>query len=214
MNALRMEHKQVLKTMYTSGVISKQAMRSIYGQLMDMSDSEREGYLKKVIHNSIRKANISNKPSNDDVLRKKAGDVTKISKYIHILLANMAEIMYSTNGIGLAANQIGVLKRLVVIDIGEGLIKLINPVVTYSGGEQIGEEGCLSIPDVWGTVKRPDKVVVNAFNEKGQKVEIKGAGLLARVLCHEIDHLDGILFIDKAEPGTLDKIVKKETDLC
>ena len=214
MDALRMEHKQVLKTMHITGVISKQTMKSVYGQILDMSDSAREEYLKKVIRNSIRKANISKEASNDDILRKKAGNVTKISKYIHILLTNMAEVMYSTDGIGLAANQIGVLKRLVVIDIGEGLIKLINPVIIHSSGEQVGQEGCLSIPDVWGMVKRPEKVVVNAINENGEKVEIKGENLLARVLCHEIDHLNGILFIDKAEPGTLKKIVKKERDLC
>lgn len=213
MNALRMEHKQVLKTMHIAGVISKQTMRSIYGQLLDMSDSEREEYLKKVIRNSIRKVNISKEPSDNDILRKKAGDVTKISKNIHILLANMAEVMYSTNGIGLAANQIGVLKRLIVIDIGEGLIKLINPVIIDSSGEQIDQEGCLSIPNVWGMVKRPERVVVNAIDENGRKTEITGNDLLARVLCHETDHLNGVLFTDKAEPGTLERIINKGIDL-
>lgn len=211
MNALRTEHKQVLKTMYNAGAISRQAIRSIHGQLLKMPDSEREGYLKRVIKNSIRKISVK---ENGDGLRKRAGSVTKITKYIRMLLENMADVMYSENGVGFAANQIGVLKRLVVIDIGEGLIKLINPVIIHSSGEQIDREGCLSIPDIWGMVKRPEKVVVNAVNENGQKVEIKGEGLMARVLCHEIDHLNGILFIDKAEPGTLRKTVKKETDLC
>ncbi len=214
MDALRMEHKQVLKTMNIAGVISKQTMKSVYGQILDMSDSEREEYLKKVIRNSIRKTNISKEPANNNILRKKAGSVTKTSKYIRALLENMADVMYSTNGIGLAANQIGVLKRLIVIDIGEGLIKLINPVIIHSSGEQIGQEGCLSIPDVWGMVKRPEKVVVKAIDENGKKVEITEKGLLARVLCHEIDHLNGVLFTDKAEPGTLQRDYKEGNDLC
>lgn len=91
---------------------------------------------------------------------------------------------------------------------------MVNPFIIESDGEQIGQEGCLSIPDIWGMVKRPDKVVVNAINENGNKVEIKGEGPLARVLCHEIDHLNGILFIDKAEPGTLQKKENKGTALC
>lgn len=214
MDALRMGHKQVLKTMNIAGVISKQTMTSVYGQILDMSDSEREEYLKKAIRNSIRKTNISKEPANNNILRKKAGSVTKTSKYIRALLENMADVMYSTNGIGLAANQIGVLKRLIVIDIGEGLIKLINPVIIHSSGEQIGQEGCLSILDVWGMVKRPEKVVVKAIDENGKKVEITEKGLLARVLCHEIDHLNGILFTDKVEPGTLQRDYKEGYDLC
>ena len=214
MDALRMGHKQVLKTMNIAGVISKQTMTSVYGQILDMSDSEREEYLKKAIRNSIRKTNISKEPANNNILRKKAGSVTKTSKYIRALLENMADVMYSTNGIGLAANQIGVLKRFIVIDIGEGLIKLINPVIIHSSGEQIGQEGCLSILDVWGMVKRPEKVVVKAIDENGKKVEITEKGLLARVLCHEIDHLNGILFTDKVEPGTLQRDYKEGYDLC
>ena len=203
-----------LKTMHIAGVISKQTMKSVYGQILEMPDSEREEYLKKVIRNSIRKITISKEPTNNDKLRKKAENVTKTSKYICVLLENMADVMYSTSGIGLAANQIGVLKRLVVIDIGEGLIKLINPVIIHSSGEQTGQEGCLSIPDIWGMVKRPEKVVVKAIDENGKKVEITGKDLLARVLCHEIDHLNGVLFTDKAEPGTLQRMIQRETDLC
>lgn len=148
--------------------------------------------------------NIMKHAKDDDILRKKAKDVTEINNKITMILDDMAETMYSEDGGGLAANQIGVLRRLVVIDIGDGLIKLINPVIAKSSGEQEEEEGCLSVPDVWGSVKRPEKVVVHAMNEKWEKTEIKGEGLLARVLCHEIDHLDGVLFIDKALPGTLE----------
>lgn len=210
MDTLRTEHKQVLKTMHMAGIISRQAMKSIYGQLLDMSDSERGQYLKKVMRNSVRK--IAKNTTSDSVLRKKAESVTKISKYICILLENMADVMYSKDGIGLAANQIGVLKRLVVIDIGDGLLKLINPVLSQSSGEQKEQEGYISVPDVLGMVKRPEKVIVHALNEKGQKIEIRGEGLMARVLCHEIDHLDGVLFIDKAEPRSLQRIVEKGTD--
>ncbi len=214
MDVFRMEYKQVLKTMHIAGVISKQTMKSVYGQILDMSDSDREEYLKKVIRNSIKKTTITKEPTNNNTLRKKAESVTKTSKYIRALLENMADVMYSTNGIGLAANQIGVLKRLVVIDVGEGLIKLINPVIIHSSGEQTGQEGCLSIPDIWGMVKRPEKVVVKAIDENGKKVEITGEDLLARVLCHEIDHLNGILFTDKAEPGTLQRDCKEGNDSC
>jgi peptide deformylase len=105
------------------------------------------------------------------------------------------------------------MRRLVVIDVGDGLIQLVNPVIVKSSGEQIGQEGCLSIPNLWGMVKRPERVVVKAYNERGKRVEINAEGLLAIVLCHEIDHLDGILFIDKAEPGTIQRKVKKGTHL-
>lgn len=158
--------------------------------------------------------NIMKHPTDDDVLRKKTRIVININNDIRTILKDMSETMYSGNGVGLAANQVGLLRRLVVIDIGDGLIQLVNPLIVERNGEQIGQEGCLSVPNVWGMVKRPEIVVVNAINENGQKVEIKGEGLLARVLCHEIDHLNGVLFIDKAEPGTLEKTVKKETDLC
>jgi peptide deformylase len=149
--------------------------------------------------------NIMKHTKDDDALRKKAKYVTKINRNVCMIIDDMSETMYSENGVGMAANQVGVLRRLIVIDIGDGLIKLINPVIDQSSGEQVEQEGCLSIPDVWGMVKRPEKVTVRAFNEKGKRIEIKGEGLLARVLCHEIDHLNGVLFIDKAQPGTLEK---------
>lgn len=139
----------------------------------------------------------------DDVLRKKSKYVDKIDKKIVKLLDDMAETMYHANGVGLAAPQVGILKRLVVIDIGEGLIKLINPEIVEMEGEQQDIEGCLSIPGISGEVIRPNWVKVKTSIENGKNVELEGTGLLARAFCHEIDHLDGILFIDKVIPGTV-----------
>ena len=135
----------------------------------------------------------------EEILRKKSKEVTVIDDRILTLLDDMAETMYENNGVGLAAPQVGVLKRVVVIDVenGKNLLKLINPRIISEEGELCEAEGCLSIPVVYGEVKRPRKVVVEALNEKGEKVVITGEGLLAKALCHEIDHLDGILFIDK-----------------
>ncbi|MFO7153721.1 MAG: peptide deformylase [Caldicoprobacter oshimai] len=139
----------------------------------------------------------------DDVLRKKAKPVAKIDERILELLDDMAETMRHADGVGLAAPQVGILRRVVVIDVGEGLIELINPEIVEASGQQRGAEGCLSIPGVRGEVIRPERVKVKALNRKGESIEITGTGLLARALCHEIDHLDGILFIDKVVPGTL-----------
>jgi len=139
----------------------------------------------------------------DGVLRKKARDVENINCRIISLLEDMAETMYRANGAGLAAPQVGILWRIVVIDIGTGLIKLINPIIVYATGEQLEPEGCLSIPGVYGRVKRPEKVIVKALDENGKPLVLKGTGLLARAFCHEIDHLDGILFIDKAIPSSI-----------
>jgi len=133
----------------------------------------------------------------DEVLRKKSREVDVINEKIITLLKDMAETMYKAEGVGLAAPQIGVLKRIVVIDAGDGLLELINPRIVSETGEQVEVEGCLSIPGVCGEVKRPAVVVVEAFNAKGENITIKGRELLARVLSHEIDHLDGILFKDK-----------------
>ncbi|MCC0639868.1 MULTISPECIES: peptide deformylase [unclassified Clostridioides] len=134
----------------------------------------------------------------DEILRKKSKNVEKVDNKIRDLLNDMAETMYNTpNGGGLAGCQVGILKRLVVIDLGEGLIKLVNPEIIKEEGEQIVVEGCLSFPDVWGKLKRPKKVTVQALNENGEKIIIKGSGLMAKCLCHEIDHLDGIVFTDK-----------------
>lgn len=135
--------------------------------------------------------------NSDEILRKISKKVDNIDERITILLDDMAETMRDAEGVGLAAPQVGVLRRVVVIDVGEGLIELINPVIVYEKGEQIREEGCLSIPGKTGAVKRPAKVIARALNRKGETVEITGEELLATALCHEIDHLNGILFIDK-----------------
>ncbi len=134
----------------------------------------------------------------DDILRKKSREVDEINDKILILLKDMADTMYQAEGAGLAAPQVGVLKRVVVIDIGEGLVQLVNPVIRTQTGLQTTLEGCLSIPGVWGEVERPSHVVVEALDPSGSKVTIESEGFMAQALCHEIDHLDGILFKDKA----------------
>lgn len=134
----------------------------------------------------------------DDILRKKSRKVEKIDSRIRTLLDDMAETMYAADGVGIAGPQVGILRRVIVVDVGEGLLKLINPEIISYSGEQEDVEGCLSIPNVHGEVTRPENVIVRALNEKGERVEISAKGLQARALCHEIDHLDGVLFIDKA----------------
>jgi peptide deformylase len=146
--------------------------------------------------------NIRYYKENDTILRKKSKIVKVVDEKILELLEDMAETMYKEDGVGLAAPQIGILKRLVVIDVGEGLIKLINPVIIEETGVQQGIEGCLSVPGVSGEVIRPQKVRIRAQNEKGEYIELEGEDLLARAFCHEIDHLEGILFIDKMLPDT------------
>jgi len=133
----------------------------------------------------------------DDILRKKSRQVEKVDKKIVELLEDMAETLYHENGVGLAAPQVGVLKKVVVIDIGEGLIELINPEIISFSGSQIDAEGCLSIPGVWGKVERPNIVEVKALDRYGKECMYKGEGFLARAFCHEIDHLDGKLFVDQ-----------------
>jgi len=146
--------------------------------------------------------NIRYHQEKDTILRKKSKIVKAVDEKILELLEDMAETMYQEDGVGLAAPQIGILKRLVVIDVGEGLIKLINPVIIEASGEQQGIEGCLSVPGVSGEVIRPQKVRIGAQNEKGEYIELEGEDLLARAFCHELDHLEGILFIDKMLPDT------------
>jgi len=139
----------------------------------------------------------------DEVLRKKAKPVENIDGKIHSLLKDMTQTMYKAKGIGLAAPQIGILRKVVVMDIGEGLIKLINPAIVEVSGEQLWMEGCLSIPGIYGMVTRPQKVTLEAVYENGCAFVMECEGLLARAFCHEIDHLDGLLFIDKAIIGSL-----------
>ena len=133
----------------------------------------------------------------DEMLRKKSRSVEKIDARICEILNDMAETMYQAKGAGLAACQIGILRRLVVLDVGEGLIKMVNPEILTQEGSREVVEGCLSFPDVWGKVIRPEKVIVRALNEKGEEIMLEGEDLLAKCLCHEIDHLEGIVFTDK-----------------
>ena len=133
----------------------------------------------------------------DEILRKKSREVKVVDDKIRQILSDMAETMYNTeNGGGLAAPQIGILRRLVVIDMGEGLIKLVNPKIISAEGRQEVIEGCLSNPNVFGKLIRPEKVIVEALNEYGEKIILIGTKDLAKCFCHEIDHLDGILFTD------------------
>lgn len=137
----------------------------------------------------------------DKLLRKICKPVPEITPNVKKLLDNMLETMYNSNGVGLAAPQVGILKRLVVVDIGEegpGPLKLINPEILERSGVQDGPEGCLSCPGMWGDVKRSRYVKVKALNPEGEEIIIEGEDFLARALQHEIDHLDGILFIDTA----------------
>ncbi len=134
----------------------------------------------------------------DSILRKVSREIDIIDDRIIQILQDMTETMYKFDGVGLAAVQVGILKRLIVIDIGEGLIQLINPVIAKEKGTQEGVEGCLSLPSIFGEVKRPKKVIVEARNINGENITIEGEGLLAIVLSHEIDHTNGILFKDKA----------------
>ncbi len=134
-----------------------------------------------------------------EILRRKAVPVRRISKNTRKLLDDMAETMYAAQGVGLAAPQVGVGKRIVVIDVGDGLLELINPQITRLEGEDAVIEGCLSIPEYVGRVNRAAKVTVEALNRSGEPVWIEGEGLLAVALQHEIDHLEGVLFVDRAE---------------
>lgn len=134
----------------------------------------------------------------DTMLREKCVPVNNINSGVLRLLDNMRDTMYEYDGVGLAAPQIGVLRRVVVIDTGDNLLELINPEIIKREGEQTGSEGCLSLPGIVGLVTRAEKVTVKALNRSGEEITLEGSGLLARALQHEIDHLDGILFIDKA----------------
>ena len=134
--------------------------------------------------------------SEDEVLRKKCRPVEKITPRTLTLLDDMLDTMRAANGVGLAAPQVGILRRIVIVDIGEGLIEMINPEIVATEGEQEGEEGCLSVPDEVGIVKRPNIVTVKATDRNGEPFTIRGEGLLARAFCHEIDHLDGHLYTE------------------
>lgn len=133
----------------------------------------------------------------DEILTKVCKEVKDFDSKLAILLDDMYDTMSACDGVGLAAPQIGILRRAVVIDIGEGKIELINPVISATEGTQNGSEGCLSVPGVYGEVERPYKVTAEAYDRNGKKFKITGEGLLARAICHEVDHLDGKLFLKK-----------------
>ena len=135
----------------------------------------------------------------DDILTKTCKPVTQMTLRTKLLINDMLDTMYEANGVGLAAPQVGVLKRIVVIDVGEGPIIMLNPEIISAEGEQTGYEGCLSVPGKMGTVTRPNVVTVRFQDENMEWQEMTGTELLARAFCHEIDHLDGMLYVDKVE---------------
>ena len=135
----------------------------------------------------------------DDILRKKCRPVEKIDDRIITLLDDMTDTMNDANGVGLAAPQVGILKRVVVIDVGDGVIELINPEIIATEGSVTSPEGCLSVPGKWGTVTRPERVTVRALDRNGNEFEMTGEEMLAKAFCHELDHLDGVVFVDKVE---------------
>ena len=148
----------------------------------------------------------------DETLRKKSRTVEVIDDKIRELVDDMVETMHKFDGLGLAAVQVGVLKRIVVIDLYDekGVIVLINPEIKKEKGLQIVEEGCLSFPNKFAKVERPEQVTVEALNIKGEKIKLTGKGLLAQAIAHEIDHLNGEVFIDKIIPGTLEIVEPEE----
>ena len=145
-------------------------------------------------------------------MEKKSKEVEEVNEKIKMILDDMVETLHNYNGVGLAAPQIGLLKRLIVIDLydDKGPIKLVNPKIIKQKGEQEVEEGCLSFPNQFAKIIRPAELVVEAMDENGKTVKIKGEGLLAQALSHEIDHLDGILFVDKIIPGTLEYVTPED----
>ncbi len=135
----------------------------------------------------------------DPVLTKKCREIETLTPKISQLIEDMLETMYEAEGVGLAGPQVGVLRRVVVIDIGDGPLVMINPVLLETDGEQTGDEGCLSLPGKAGTVTRPNYVKARAFNKYMEEFEVEGTELLARAICHELDHLDGHMYTEKVE---------------
>ena len=140
----------------------------------------------------------------DEILEKVCKEVPKMTLRTSVLIDDMLDTMYDAMGVGLAAPQVGILKRIVVIDVGAGPLVLINPEILETSGEQTGEEGCLSVPGKYGIVTRPEHVKFRALNEQMEEYEMEAEGLLARAFCHELDHLDGHLYVDKTEDGLHD----------
>lgn len=148
----------------------------------------------------------------DPVLGKICKEVKEVTPRVMDLIDDMIETMYEANGVGLAAPQVGILKRIVVIDVGEGPIVMINPRIISTDGEQTGDEGCLSVPGKAGLVTRPNHVVARFFDEEMNECEIEGEELLARAICHELDHLDGHLYVEKVEGGLHDVKYEEEVE--
>ena len=148
----------------------------------------------------------------DEILRKKSRVVEVVDDKIKELLDDMLETMHKYNGVGLAAPQVGILKRVIVIDLYDANepLKLVNPIIIKEKGKQEVEEGWLSFPNQYAKMIRPEEIVAEALNENGEKIKIKAKGLLAQAICHEVDHLDGILFVDNMIPGTLEYVEPKE----
>ena len=149
----------------------------------------------------------------DEILKKRSREVEKIDEKILELIQDMIETMHKLDGVGLAAVQVGVLKRVVVIDLYEEGVPpyiFINPEIVKEKGEQTVDEGCLSFPNKFAKIVRPKEVVLKALNEKGEKIEVKAKDLLAQAICHEVDHLNGIVFVDKIIPGTLETVTQEQ----
>lgn len=146
----------------------------------------------------------------DDVLRKKCKEVKAVNLRTKLLIEDMLDTMYEANGVGLAAPQVGILKRIVVIDVGEGPIIMINPKILETDGSQTDNEGCLSVPGKMGKVTRPNYVKAKAFDENMEEYIIEGEELLARAILHECDHLDGIIYVDKVEGELVDAVNEEE----
>lgn len=146
----------------------------------------------------------------DPVLEKKCREIAEITPKITELIGDMLDTMYDANGVGLAGPQVGILKRVVVIDVGDGPIVMINPEILETSGEQTGDEGCLSLPGKAGTVTRPNYVKARAFDENMQEYEIEGEELLARAICHELDHLDGHMYTELVEGRLRDVTYEEE----
>lgn len=145
----------------------------------------------------------------DPVLNKVCKEVKEITPKIQTLIDDMLETMYEANGVGLAAPQVGILRRIVVIDVGEGPIVMINPTIIETSGEQTGDEGCLSVPGKAGEVTRPNYVKARFLDENMDEYEIEGEELLARAICHELDHLDGHLYVEKVK-GSLHEVTYED----
>ena len=148
----------------------------------------------------------------DEVLRKRSRHVDKFDRRLGILLDDLADTMYKADGVGLAAPQVGILRRAVVVDVGEELFEMVNPEIIAAEGEQVCIEGCLSVPGRKGRVIRPEKIRIQAQDRRGKGFELEADGLLANAICHEIDHLDGIMYVDKMTEEIFDEDDKEDVE--